>query len=158
MIKGKSWGNKKSPMKSYNKQFRHVNWTPECITQGEEGSATLETAPWLFMQTNWKLSSNLTFDLQQCTSMYVLRKAQKSVKRKTFASNCQVVWAPSWPSWLLHIHRNSTISVHTLGMFKPQQVSQQTPRRRYSQHDQQQQQSTCRNCIEVFSCCWLLKA
>jgi len=35
----------------------------------------------LFMQTNWKLSSNLTFDLQQCTSMYVLRKAQKSVGR-----------------------------------------------------------------------------
>jgi len=36
----------------------------------------------LFMQANWKLSSNLTFDLQQCTSMYVLRKAQKSIGRK----------------------------------------------------------------------------
>ena len=34
--------------------------------------------PWLFMQTNWKLSSNkITFDLQQCTSMYVLRRAQE---------------------------------------------------------------------------------
>jgi hypothetical protein len=24
-------------MESHNKQFRRVNWTPECITQGEEG-------------------------------------------------------------------------------------------------------------------------
>ena len=148
---GKSWDNKKSLMESHNK-LNTIIYNPR------GGRERHIRDPWLLMQTNWKLSSNSTFDLQQCTSMYVLRKAQKSVKRKTFASNCQVVWAPSWPSWLLHIHRNSTISVHTLGMFKPQQVSQQTPRRRYSQHDQQQQQSTCRNCIEVFSCCWLLKA
>jgi len=41
-MEGKTWGNKKSLMKSYNKQFRHANWTPECITQGEEESAILE--------------------------------------------------------------------------------------------------------------------
>jgi len=75
-MKGKTWDNKKSLMESHNKQFRRVNWTPECITQGEEGSTTFRD-PWLFIQTNWKLSSNITFDLQQCTSMYVLRKAQE---------------------------------------------------------------------------------
>ena len=42
-MKGKTWGNKKSLMESHNKQFRRANWTPECITQREEGSATLET-------------------------------------------------------------------------------------------------------------------
>ena len=42
-MKGKTWGNKKSLMESHNKQFRRVNWTPECKTQGEEGSAILET-------------------------------------------------------------------------------------------------------------------
>ena len=38
-----TWDNKKSLMESHNKQLRRVNWTPERITQGEEGSATLET-------------------------------------------------------------------------------------------------------------------
>jgi hypothetical protein len=80
MMKGKTWDNEKSLMESHNKQFRRDNWTPECRTQGEEGSTIKD--PRLFMQTNWKLSSNIAFDLQQCTSMYVLRKALKSVGRK----------------------------------------------------------------------------
>ena len=42
-MKGKTWDNKNSLMESHNKQFRRVDWTPECITQGEERSATLET-------------------------------------------------------------------------------------------------------------------
>ena len=33
----------KSLMESHNKRIKRVNWTPECITKGEEGSATLET-------------------------------------------------------------------------------------------------------------------
>jgi len=67
-------------MESYNKQFRRANWTPECINP-RGGRRCHIRDPWLFMQTNWKLSSNLTFDLQQCTSMYVLRNAQKSTEK-----------------------------------------------------------------------------
>ena len=43
MMKSETWDNEKSLMESHNKQLRRANWTPECITQGEEGSATLET-------------------------------------------------------------------------------------------------------------------
>ena len=81
-MKGKAWDNKKSLMEIHNKQFRRINWTPECKTQARGGRERHVRDPWLFMQTNWKLTSNLTSDLQQCTSMYVLRKAQKSVGRK----------------------------------------------------------------------------
>ena len=79
-MKGKTWGNKKSLMESHNKQFRRVNWTPECKTHGEEGSATLlETHS---VHAN-KLEVEFKFNLRLTTvHQHVLRKAHKSVGRK----------------------------------------------------------------------------
>ena len=87
MMKGKTWGNKKSPMKSYNKQFRHVNWTPECITQGEAGSATLETHA---VHAN-KLEAEFKYNIWLTTVHQHVRSkksTEKCWKEKNLSSYC----------------------------------------------------------------------
>jgi hypothetical protein len=57
--------------------------------------------------------------------MYVLRKAQKSVVRKNLRLKLLGCLSPILAYLVVALHKNSTISVHTPVMFKPQQASQQ---------------------------------
>ena len=136
-MRGKAWDNKKSLMEIHNKQFRSINWTPECKTQASGGRERHVRDPWLFMQTNWKLTSNLTSDLQQCTSMYVLRKAQKSVGRKKPSPQIVKLFEPhpGLAAGGCIFIKNSTISVHIPNV-QAQQASQQTPQRFFTREVQ----------------------
>ena len=77
----------KEPDGKPQQQFRRVNWTPECITQGEEGSATLETHA---VHAN-KLEAEFKYNIWLTTVHQHVRSkksTEKCWKDKTFASSC----------------------------------------------------------------------
>jgi hypothetical protein len=58
-MKGKTWEDKKSLMESHNKQFRHANWTPECMYNPRGGRERHISLVWITKAFNLEWLLNL---------------------------------------------------------------------------------------------------
>jgi hypothetical protein len=66
------------PVESHNKQFRRVNWTPECKIQGEEGSDQKEKDKVCHDESWYQLKHGL----QVCTIIKVCLTSPPSPREK----------------------------------------------------------------------------